>query len=117
MLVKGVVPRRLGTRVQGRLQGSEGQSLVEGILVAGTVRLRDRKIEQELQVCPVVGAGTIADLDPNQVHPAEREQRARGIARITGHVLSVDPGGTLVKHPNAVVQLDILQSALCSMDT
>jgi hypothetical protein len=95
--VKGVVPRCVVPRIQGRLQGSQGLSLVEGILVAGTLPLRDREIEQELQAWPVVGVGAIANLDPNEVHPAEREQRARGIDRFTSHVLRVDPGGTQVK--------------------
>jgi hypothetical protein len=61
MRVKGVVPRRAGIGVQHRLQGGENPGLVEGILVAGAVRLRNRKVDHELLV---VGPGTVSHLDP-----------------------------------------------------
>src|SRR5215212_7317225 len=93
------MPRRTAARIEDRLQGSEGLSLVEGITLAGAVRLRYRQVEQELLVWPVVGAGTKADLHPNPIHPAEREQPARGIGRMTGHVLRLGPGDTQVNPP------------------
>ena len=91
------MPRCIGTRVQHRLQGTEHPLLVEGTTVARVDRLQNRQVEQELLVGQGFGAGAIADLDPHQVHPAEREQQPRGIDRISAHALRVDRGDAQVK--------------------
>ena len=56
VLVKGIVPRCIGTRVQHRLQGTEHPLLVEGTPVARVDRLQNRQVEQELLVGQGFGA-------------------------------------------------------------
>ena len=85
------MPRCIRIDVQDWFEGGEDPALVDGVPGVADVRFRNRDVQQELVVGGVLGAGPVADLDPNPVHSAEREQRRRGalVDRMAGHLLSV----------------------------